>query len=69
MRQLYARFGEPFTPEAQAAMDKLLAHNPQGKHGKHEYSLQEFGLTTAAVRRHFRDYCERFGIPLKDTAA
>lgn len=65
MRKLYAHFGEPLTSEAEAAMVKLLADNPQGKHGKHTYSLEEFGLTASGVRQHFRDYCERFQIPLK----
>lgn len=65
MRKLYAHFDEPFTQEAEAAMVKLLADNPQGKHGKHVYSLEEFGLTATGVRQHFRDYCERFRIPLK----
>ena len=63
MRKIYFRFDEPFTREAQSAMAKLLADNPQGKHGKHIYSLEEFGLTAAGIRRHFRDYCERFDIP------
>jgi hypothetical protein len=65
MRELYAHLDEPFTREAEAAMVKLVAEKPQGKHGKHIYSLEEFGLTAAAVRQHFRDYCERFDIPLK----
>ena len=65
MRKLYARFNEPFTDETQNAMAKLLSDNPQGKHGKHVYSLEEFGLTAAGVRQHFREYCERFDIPLK----
>ena len=65
MRKLYAHFEEPLTPEAEAAMGKLLADNPQGKHGKHVYSLEEFGLTQSGVRQHFRDYCERFQIPFK----
>jgi hypothetical protein len=62
LRRLYARFEEPLTAEAEAAMTRLLQANPQGKHGKHRYSLEEFGLTVAGVRHHFRDYCERFGI-------
>ena len=65
MRKVYTHFDEPFTSEAQAAMVEALADKPQGKHGKHIYSLQEFGLTAAAVRQHFRDYCERFDIPLQ----
>ena len=38
---------------------EVLARNPQGKH---TYSLEEFGLTAARVRRHFQDYCGRYGI-------
>jgi hypothetical protein len=68
MRKLYARFDEPFTPAAETAMRKLLADNPQGKHGKHSYSLEEFGLTAEGVRAHFRDYCERYRIPVKAEA-
>jgi hypothetical protein len=68
MRKLYAHFGEQLTPRAQAAMVELLARNPQGKHGKHHYSLEEFGLTAAGVRKHFRDYYERYGISPRESA-
>jgi hypothetical protein len=69
MRRLYARFDEPFTTEAEAAMRRLLADNPQGKHGKHAYSLAEFGLTEQGVRARFKDYCERYAIPTRSHAA
>jgi len=62
MQKLYAHFNEPFTSETEARMKRQLARNPQGKHGKHVYSLQEFGLSAPAVRAHFRSYCERFDI-------
>lgn len=62
MRKLYAHFGEPLTPDAEVAMRKVLAEQPQGKHGKHHYSLEEFGLNAKDVRAHFRDYCERHEI-------
>jgi Sulfotransferase family len=62
MRRAYAHFGEPFAPETETAMLKHLANHPQGKHGLHRYSLEEFGLTATAVRRHFRDYCDRFDL-------
>ena len=63
MRKLYAHFDEKFTSEAEAAMVKLLAEQPQGRHGRHSYSLEEFSLSEAWVRNHFRDYCERYNIP------
>ena len=66
IRKLYAHFDEPFTLAAEAAMTAFLASNPQGKHGRHAYSLEEFGLTKEQVREHFRDYCERFGIPQQE---
>lgn len=62
MRKLYAHFDEPLTAEAEAAMEQTLRDQPKGKHGKHEYSLEEFGLTAQEVRTHFRDYYERYGI-------
>jgi hypothetical protein len=40
----------------------MLAANPKGKHGKHEYRLEDFGLSVNGVRSHFADYCERFGV-------
>lgn len=60
MRQLYRHFDEALSPAAEAAMRAHLADNPQGKHGKHAYSLEEYGLTKQQVREHFRNYCERF---------
>jgi hypothetical protein len=63
MRQLYEHFGETFTPAASEAMTRLMSRSPQGKHGKHEYSLAEFGLNADGVRHHFREYCERYEIP------
>jgi len=62
MRKLYANFDEPLTPEAETAMTAFLAETPKGKHGKHVYSLEEFGLTAAGIRTHFKDYCDRYNI-------
>lgn len=65
MRKVYERFDEPFTPAVEAAMQNMMAANPKGRFGKHEYSLEEFGLSADGVRKHFKDYCERFHIPSK----
>ena len=68
MRRLYAHFDEPLSSEAIARMTRQVAENPQHKHGRHRYSLEEFGLTAEGVRRHFADYCERYRIPVKSAA-
>lgn len=64
--KLYAHFDEPFTREAETQMRAFLANNPQGKHGSHKYSLDEYGWTKARVREHFREYYRAFNIPTKD---
>ncbi|MET0365403.1 MAG: sulfotransferase [Sphingobium sp.] len=64
MKKLYARFDRPFTAEVEASMQAFLAHNQQGKHGKHSYTLEEFGLTKDGVRKHFREYSERYNLAL-----
>lgn len=66
VRRIYERFDEPFTPDAEAAMQAFMADNQQGKHGKHSYDLAEFGLTREGVRRRFQDYIDRYDIPVKD---
>ncbi len=66
LKKIYHHFDEPWTDRVESAMQACLAANPKGKHGKHEYTLEEYGLTKEQVRKHFRDYCERYGIPQKD---
>lgn len=65
MERLYANFGEPLTDAAKASMQAMLDANPQGKHGKHAYALEDYGLTREGVHAHFKDYIERLGIPVK----
>jgi len=65
MRKLYAKFAEPLSDAAVVAMQATLDANPQGKHGKHAYALEDYGLTRDIVYARFADYIERFGIPVK----
>lgn len=63
--KLYERFGEPLSEAALTAMQSYMTNNPRGKHGRHSYSLEEYGLTKEHVRARYKDYCERFAIPVK----
>jgi len=63
--KIYARFGEPMSAEARSAMERYIADNPKGKHGRHEYSLEEYGLSREGVHERFSGYIERYGIPVK----
>ena len=66
VRGIYERFDEPLSAEAEAAMQAYLANNQKGKHGKHTYDLAEYGLSREGVRARFKDYIERYAIPVKD---
>jgi hypothetical protein len=59
-KRIYAHFGLALTPAALAAFEAHAAANPRAKHGRHEYDLEEFGLSEPRVRERFRAYQERF---------
>lgn len=63
IRKLYLHFDEPWTQAAEEAMHAFLKKNPQAKHGRHVYSLEEYGLTPEYVRAQFADYCRKFKVP------
>lgn len=61
IRAIYARFERALTHEAEGAMRAFLAANPKDKHGRHRYSLEDFGLDREREARRFADYRARFG--------
>lgn len=62
MRTLYKALGDDFTPEAEAGMTAWLADNPQGKFGKHEYKLGQYGLSKAALEPYFERYLAEYDV-------
>jgi len=66
MKKLYRHFDEPWTKIAEQAMLAYLAANPKGRHGRHEYALEEYGLSRGQVRERFSGYCQAFDIPTRD---
>jgi Sulfotransferase family len=66
VERVYDFLGWPFTPAAHAAMSDFLAANPKNKHGVHRYTLEQFGLSRTTEIARFRNYCERFEIPVRD---
>jgi hypothetical protein len=65
VERVYDFLGWPLTNEARAAMQGFLDANPKNKHGVHRYTLEQFGLSRTAEAARFRDYCERFRIPVR----
>lgn len=62
MRRLYAALGDDFTPEAEAAMRAWLDANPQGKFGKHDYKLDQYGLSVETLAPKFERYLSRYDV-------
>jgi hypothetical protein len=62
VRQLYRHFDLPWRPGFEERMRRFLAENPKDKHGRHSYSLAEFGLDADEERARYRAYRERFGL-------
>jgi hypothetical protein len=60
MRKLYAWAGQIFTPQTEAGMSAWLAANPQGKFGRHDYGLAEYGFSVESLKPFFDDYVRRF---------
>ena len=62
IRKLYADLGDTLTAEAEAAMLAWLADNPQGKFGKHEYALEQYGLSVEKLTPRFERYLSQYDI-------
>jgi hypothetical protein len=60
--RIYGHFGLPVSARARAALESHVAANPRGKHGRHDYSLDQYGLEPGAVLKRFEGYIERFGV-------
>lgn len=61
VRDLYASLGYALTEPVVQRMQQWLADNPQGKHGKHTYSLESVGLDPKQVDATLGPYIKRYG--------
>ena len=60
IREAYARSPYSLSDEADQTMLEWHNENVQGKHGSHEYSLEEFGLSQEDIEENFGPYMRRF---------
>ncbi len=63
--RIYDHFSLTFSDDVRAAIDEHARANPKGKHGKHQYSLAEYGLEADAIKARFAPYIERFEIEVE----
>ncbi len=62
LRTIYSHYGLDMSQQTAAVMEDWLAANPKGKHGKHSYSSEEYGISDADVRTAFADYIARYDL-------
>lgn len=60
IRRIYAHFDYPFVDGYDQLIDSYLAEHRQHKRGRHQYSLEEFGLSQAEVLERFKPYTDSF---------
>ena len=56
IQKIYSHFGWDLTDTTLDKMQAFLAKNPKDKHGAHEYSLEDFGLTEQGINQQFSNY-------------
>ena len=63
LQGIYDFLDLPFSDDVRGRMQNWLDSNQQHQHGKHRYSLSDFGLDEQAVDRRLMFYRNRFDIP------
>jgi sulfotransferase family protein len=55
---IYDHLQLPMEEATRQAIEDHIARNAKGKHGKHEYDLQRYGLTEQQVRDRYKFYLD-----------
>jgi hypothetical protein len=67
VRQIYDHFGLRWSQEFETAMHAWLRDNPQGKQGRHSYSLSDFDLTHEDIATRYGAYIDLFLRPSRSS--
>lgn len=62
VRRVYDHFSLSLSEDAVNRMRSFLEANPKDKHGRHRYTLEEFGLDQSAEEHRYAAYMDRFSI-------
>ena len=60
VKAIYNQFGIPWSAEIETEVGQWAAANLKDRHGVHEYSMEEYGLTEALIMDKFGAYIEEF---------
>ena len=60
--EIYSHLGLPYSEETRTLIANYVAEHPRGKHGSHDYQLDQFGLSEQQVLDRFESYIKRYNI-------
>ena len=60
--RIYEQLALPYPATVRSAISDYVDAHPRGKHGSHDYHLQEFGLSEQQVLDRFANYIETYNI-------
>ena len=64
VERLYAGLNIAMDKKAREAMTALLADRRQGKHGKHDYSAEQYGMSVDQIRAEYSDYITAYDVAI-----
>jgi Sulfotransferase family len=64
IESIYRLRGTPLGQEGRGAMRQWLDEHPQGRHGKHQYRLEDYAISRGEVESMFGDYIRRYGLTM-----
>ncbi len=62
LKNVYEHFSLDFGLEHEERIRSYLAAKPRGKHGRHEYRLEDMGVSISHERERFRAYQDRYSV-------
>lgn len=64
LEKIYSAANTSISEQGRTLMNNWLASNPKGRHGKHEYRLEDYGVARADVEALFADYVQRYKVTM-----
>lgn len=66
VKKIYRKFGLVYTNEFEERMKIYLQNNKQGKYGRHNYSLEEYGFNGDSIYQDYKEYMDHYGFGIPD---
>jgi hypothetical protein len=61
VQKIYEKFNLEYTDEFEKRMKVYLKNNKQGKYGRHQYSLEEYGFNRDQLYQEYQEYMDHYG--------